>query len=200
LRAAALAAAAALQAAEPLLTDLDTRAGDGDLGLSMTRGAEAIRALEADAWTDPPTALSRIGDALRRAIGGSSGPFYATALVRAARTLPDMPTPADWANSLQAAGIAVAELGGAQPGDRTMLDALVPAADTLAAALGRGEPLAAAMRAAVAAAEAGAAATAAMRPRLGRASYLGERAVGVEDGGARAVAIWLRALALHLTG
>ena len=79
-----------------------------------------------------------------------------------------------------------------------MLDALVPAADALAAALGRGEPLAAALRAAVAAAEAGAAATAAMRPRLGRASYLGERALGVEDGGARAVAIWLRALALQL--
>ena len=200
LRAAAFAAAAALQAAELLLTDLDTRAGDGDLGLSMTRGAKAIRALEADAWADPPTALSRIADALRRAIGGSSGPFYATALMRAARTLPEMPTPIDWAISLRAAGIAVAELGGAQPGDRTMLDALVPAADALAAGLERGEPLAVALRAAVTAAEAGAAATAAMRPRLGRASYLGERAVGVEDGGARAVAIWLRALALQLTG
>ena len=125
LRAAAFTAATALRAAEPLLTDLDTRAGDGDLGLSMTRGAEAIRALEADAWADPPTALSRIGDALRRAIGGSPGPFYATALMRAARTLPEMPTQIDWANSLRAAGIAVAELGGAQPGDRTMLDALV---------------------------------------------------------------------------
>ena len=166
----------------------------------MTRGAEAIRALEADAWADPPTALSQIADALRRAIGGSSGPFYATALMRAARTLPEMPMPIDWANSLRAAGIAVAELGGAQPGDRTMLDALVPAADALAAGLERGEPLAVAMRAAVGAAETGAAATAAMRPRLGRASYLGERAVGVEDGGARAVAIWLRAIALHLTG
>jgi ATP-dependent dihydroxyacetone kinase len=200
LRAAAFATAVALQAAEPLLTDLDTRAGDGDLGLSMTRGAEAIRALEADAWADPPTALVCIGDALRRAIGGSSGPFYATALMRAARILPEMPTPADWAMSLQAAGIAVAELGGAQPGDRTMLDALVPAADALAAGLERGEPLAVALRAAVAAAEAGAAVTAAMRPRLGRASYLGERALGVEDGGARAVVIWLRAIALHLTG
>ena len=166
----------------------------------MTRGAEAIRALEADAWADPPTALGCMGDALRRAIGGSSGPFYATALLRAARTLPEMPTPADSAMSLQAAGIAVAELGGAQPGDRTMLDALVPAADALAAGLQRREPPAVAMRAATAAAEAGATATAAMRPRLGRASYLGERAVGVEDGGARAVAIWLRALALQLTG
>ena len=115
--------------------------------------------------------------------------------------MPETPTPADWANSLRAAGIAVAELGGAQPGDRTMLDALLPAADALRdQRWGAARALAAALRAAAAAAEAGAAATAAMRPRLGRASYLGERVIGVEDGGARAVAIWLRALALHLTG
>jgi ATP-dependent dihydroxyacetone kinase len=200
LRAAALAVASALEKAEPLLTELDTGAGDGDLGLSMTRGAAAIRSLEADAWADPATALTGIGDALRRAIGGSSGPFYATALVRAARTLSENPTPADWAGSLAEAGLAIAELGGAKAGDRTMLDALLPAADAFKAGLARGEAASSALRAGAAAAEAGAAATAAMRPRLGRASYLGERAVGIEDGGARAVAIWLRALSDHLTG
>jgi dihydroxyacetone kinase len=199
LRAAALAVASALEKAEPVLTELDTRAGDGDLGLSMTRGATAIRSLEADAWADPATALTGVGDALRRAIGGSSGPFYATALMRAARMLPEMPTPADWASSLTEAGFAIAELGGAKAGDRTMLDALLPAADAFKAGLARGEAVSLALRAGAAAAEAGAAATAAMRPRLGRASYLGERAVGIEDGGARAVAIWLRALSDHLT-
>jgi dihydroxyacetone kinase len=80
-----------------------------------------------------------------------------------------------------------------------MLDALLPAADAFKAGLARGEAVSLALRAGAAAAEAGAAATAAMRPRLGRASYLGERAVGIEDGGARAVAIWLRALSDHLT-
>jgi dihydroxyacetone kinase len=194
LQAAGLAVVSALEAAEPLLTDLDSKAGDGDLGLSMTRGAEAIRALGSGAWADPPTALTRIGDALRRAIGGSSGPFYATALLRAARTLPAMPTPTDWAKSLRAGVEALAELGGAKRGDRTMLDALLPAADVFEASLRRGEGAAVALQAAAAAAEAGAAATAAMRPRLGRASYLGDRVIGIQDGGATAVAIWLRAL------
>ncbi len=198
LKSAALAVASALEAAEPLLTDLDSKAGDGDLGLSMTRGAEAIRALPEGAWADPPTALTRIGDALRRAIGGSSGPFYATALLRAARTLPAAPTAADWAKSFRAGTEALAELGGARQGDRTMLDALLPATDALEASLGRGEGAPAALAAAAAAAEAGAAATAAMRPRLGRASYLGDRVIGVPDGGATAVAIWLRALSRAL--
>jgi dihydroxyacetone kinase len=194
LRSAALALASVLEAAEPLLTDLDSKAGDGDLGLSMTRGAAAIRALGEGAWVDPPTALTRIGDVLRRAIGGSSGPFYATALLRAARTLPAMLAPADWARSFRAGVEALAELGGAEPGGRTMLDDLLPATDAFAASLERGERAALALQASAAAAEAGAAATAAMRPRLGRASYLGDRVIGIPDGGATAVAIWLRAL------
>jgi ATP-dependent dihydroxyacetone kinase len=194
LRSAVLAVASALEAAEPLLTDLDSKAGDGDLGLSMTRGAEAVRALGEGAWVDPPTALARIGDALRRAIGGSSGPFYAAALLRAARTLPTTPTAGDWARSFRAGVEALAELGGAKPGDCTMLDALLPAADAFEVGLGRGEGAVVALRAAAAAAESGAAATAAMRPRLGRASYLGDRAIGIQDGGATAVAIWMRAL------
>jgi dihydroxyacetone kinase len=193
LRSAVLAVASALEAAEPLLTDLDSKAGDGDLGLSMTRGAEAIRALGEGAWVDPPTALARIGDALRRAIGGSSGPFYAAALLRAARTLPTTPTAGDWARSFRAGVEALAELGSAKPGDCTMLDALLPAADAFEGSLERGEGAAVALQAAAAAAESGAA-TAAMRPRLGRASYLGGRAIGIQDGGAMAVAIWMRAL------
>jgi dihydroxyacetone kinase len=192
LRAAALAVAAALAAAEPLLTDLDSKAGD--LGLSMTRGAEAIRALGEGAWADPPTALTRIGDALRRAIGGSSGPFYAVALVRSARTLPAMPTSADWAKSFRAGVEAIADLGGAKLGDCTMLDALLPAVDAFEASLGRGEGAATALRAATDAAEAGAATTTTMLARVGRASYLGHRVIGIQDGGATAVAIWLRAL------
>ena len=91
------------------------------------------------------------------------------------------------------AGVAaVATLGGAKPGDRTMLDALVPAADAFAAAAGGG--LQAAARAAAEAAERGAEATATMVPRLGRASYLGARAVGAPDAGAAAVAVWWRSL------
>ncbi|MFZ5781367.1 MAG: dihydroxyacetone kinase family protein [Pseudomonadota bacterium] len=198
LRAAALAAAGALQSAEAQLTDLDSRAGDGDLGLSLTRGARALESLGEAAWADPPTAFARMGEALRLAVGGSSGPFYATALMRAARRLPSDPTLADWAVALRAGAEAIAELGGARAGDCTMLDALLPAAAAFEAAVAGGAGAGAALRSAAAAAEAGARATVAMRPRLGRGSYLGDRAIGVPDGGATAVAVWMGALADHI--
>jgi dihydroxyacetone kinase len=188
-----------MEVEEASLTALDAKADDGDLGISMARGAAAIWALPDSAWADPPTALAEMGGALRRAIAGSSGPFYATALLRAARALPATPSPDDWAAAFRAGADAVAELGGAKPGDRTMLDALVPAAAAFAAAIDRKEAPAAALAAAVTAAEARAAATAAMRPRLGRATYLGDRAIGNPDAGASAVVVWLRGLARSLT-
>jgi len=186
----------ALEAAEDRLTELDSAAGDGDLGINMARGAAAIRVLPVSAWATPESALGAIGDALRRAIAGSSGPFYATALLRAARRLANHPepSPADWADAFGAAVDAVTELGGAEPGDRTMVDALRPAADAFARAVQARLPVNDVWAAVIAAAEAGAAATADMHPRLGRASYLGERAVGIPDGGAVAVAVWLKAL------
>jgi dihydroxyacetone kinase len=112
-----------------LLTDLDAKSGDGDLGASMVRGAEAIRALPARSFTTPDALLLAMGGAIRRAIGGSSGPFYATALVRAAATLRgiEAPSEADWQRALAAGIEAISELGGAKRGDRTMLDALIPA-------------------------------------------------------------------------
>jgi len=198
LRAAALAVAGALRAAEAQLTDLDSRAGDGDLGLSLARGAQAMESLEESAWSDPPTALARVGEALRLAVGGSSGPFYATALMRAARGLPRDPTPGDWAVALRAGADAIADLGGARAGDCTMLDALLPAAAAFEAGVAGGDRAGAALRSAATAAEAGARATVAMRPRLGRGSYLGDRAIGVPDGGATAVAVWMGALADHI--
>lgn len=196
LKEAGLAVADALVKAEPHLTDLDSRAGDGDLGASMVRAAEAIRTLPDAAWADPARALAAVGDALRRAIGGSSGPFYATALLRASRRLSGetVPAPAAWAEAFAVAVQAIAELGGAKPGDRTMLDALHPAAEAFSAAVASGKSPAEAWGVCVAAAAAGTDATARMLPRLGRASYLGERAIGVPDAGAAAVLVWLQAL------
>ena len=194
LRQAILAAADALEENEAELTRLDSQAGDGDLGISMARGAAAIRAMPPGSFAHPEEALRQLGECLRRTIGGSSGPFYATALLRAARRLGPAPGATDWAEAFSQAVQAIGELGGARPGDRTMLDALHPAAETFQAALARDEPVAMAWSAAVKAAEQGAEATAAMRPRLGRASYLGDRAIGAPDAGAVAVIIWLRAL------
>lgn len=194
-RAAVIAAADALIKAETRLTALDAAAGDGDLGLSMTRGAQAIQALPEGAWSTPRRALVAVSEALRRAIGGSSGPFYATALLRAANTLgTDEPGAPDWARAFDAAVAAIGDLGGARPGDRTMIDALAPASEAFGSGLAAGAMADVAWQQAVTAAEAGAAASATMYPRLGRAAYLGARALDTPDGGAVAVAIWLAAI------
>ncbi|WP_062231829.1 dihydroxyacetone kinase family protein [Aureimonas sp. N4] len=196
MRRVSLAVMSAMGAAEAELTDLDARAGDGDLGASLARGAEAVRALPSGAWADPPTALRSMADAVRRAIGGSSGPFYATGLMRAARELATGTSDArSVAAAMKAACDAIAELGGAQEGDRTMLDALCPAARAVSDSVAVGEALPMAFARAEEAARNGAAASAQMPPRLGRASYLGERALGIPDAGAVAVSIWLRAIA-----
>jgi dihydroxyacetone kinase len=180
LKQAALAVAAAFEAAEAHLTDLDAKTGDGDLGASMVRGAEAIRALPESAWATPASALSAMGDGLRRTIAGSSGPFYATALLRAAGRLAGQPQPSatSWDEAFATGIASVGEIGGARPGDRTMLDALDPALTAWRAARKAGKTTADSWAAAVAAAEAGATATAEMMPILGRASYLGARALG----------------------
>ena len=195
LRSVGLAVADALEKAEEYLTDLDSKAGDGDLGASMLRGAQAIRNLPETAWVNPANAFVSIGNALRRAIAGSSGPFYAIALTRAGRHLAKDAAfkPADFTAALEIAVAAISQIGGAKPGDRTMLDALDPALKSLKAC---GDTDAkAAWLAAAKAAEDGAKATETMAPKLGRAAYIGERALGVPDGGAAAVAIWMRALA-----
>ncbi|KVW60829.1 dihydroxyacetone kinase family protein [Burkholderia ubonensis] len=185
---------------EATLAELDAAAGDGDLGASMHRAAQAILELPDAAYGTPAGALAALGAALRRAIAGSSGPFYATALLRASRRLADVAEPSarDWATAFRSAVESIGELGGARAGDRTMLDALVPAIDAFDRALEDDRNGAAAWAVAVEAAECGAQETARMTPRAGRASYLGERAIGTPDGGAVAVALWLRALLPHV--
>ena len=179
-----LAVASALRAEEAELTRLDQAVGDGDLGISLARGAAAIeRDLPTYPTADAAATLRALSATLRRALGGSSGPFYAVALLRAAAVFDT--GPGGWRHALRAACDGIQALGGAAPGDCTMLDALDPAATALASA---------GLDAAVAAAEAGADGTASMTPRRGRSSYLGARALGHVDPGAKAVAIWLRAV------
>lgn len=188
--------AAALERSETLLTELDSAAGDGDLGLSMTRGAAALRQLDDSAWISEAHLCAAIGHALRAAIAGSSGPFYATGLLRAARYLQEQTTitPSQLAEAFVIAAAAVAELGGAKLNDRTMLDALEPAATTFKQSLLAGIVPAQAWQLALQAGAAGTAATAQMEPKLGRASYIGKRALGYPDAGATAVMAWLNAI------
>ncbi|MBB3397829.1 dihydroxyacetone kinase family protein [Rhizobium sp. BK060] len=187
--------ASALVNAEDELARLDSISGDGDLGASMRRGADALLSLPDAAFSSVAQALSQAGERVRKAIAGSSGPFYATALMRAARRLSaiDEPTAADIAGAFLDAVQAIMDLGGARPGDRTMVDALEPAARTLSDQLGSNVAFKTAWRTAVEAAEDGMKRTSDMHPKLGRASYLGKRAIGHPDAGAAAAVIWLRA-------
>jgi dihydroxyacetone kinase len=188
---------AALLAAEPTLTAMDQAVGDGDLGISLARGAEAILAAlpELD-LAHPSAALARLSGLLRRVLGGTSGPLYAVLLLRAARRLSaaDASRPEAWADSFADGVEALAQLGDGRAGDRTMLDALFPAAAAFRQATLAGLPLPTAIAAAAAAARRGADATAAMVPRRGRSSYLSDRVTGHIDPGAEAVAIWFAAL------
>jgi len=192
------AVCACLTGAEDVLTDMDQRVGDGDLGISMARAAQGIRD-EIDEWpaeTDPAAVLRAMSATIRRVVGGTSGPLYAILLMRAAATLDSVKTNdvRAWSAAFSAAVEGVSELGGAHPGERTMIDALHPAAQALQAALEDGKNQEAAINAAVEAAVQGAAQTASMTPKRGRSSYLGDRALGFADPGAHAVALWLAAV------
>ena len=190
--------AAAVQAESDHLTQLDSAIGDGDHGVNMGRGFQAVhKALAGQDGSVPPGQLLIIaGKTLVSTVGGASGPLYGTALRRAGRALgkePDFDGVA-LANALEAAVEGVRDLGAAAPGDKTMVDALVPALEAMRWALDAGESLQAVVRAAADAAEEGARATVPMQARKGRASYLGERSIGHQDPGATSSALILRAL------
>jgi dihydroxyacetone kinase-like protein len=180
------------------LTQLDAAIGDGDHGVNMRRGFDAVgKALAGQGNGTPPGRLLILaGKTLVSTVGGASGPLWGSALRRAGRALGDEPAFDGQAllAALEAAVAGVIELGAAAPGDKTMIDALAPAVDALREALDRGAAVDAAVRAAADAAAAGAAATVPMQARKGRASYLGERSIGHQDPGATSAALILSAL------
>jgi dihydroxyacetone kinase len=198
LESAILTATQALIEAGPRLTAMDQVVGDGDLGISLERGSRAVRQeLPTYPLDDPAAALHTLAVTLQRSLGGTSGPLYAAFFLRASASLgrgaaDDAQT---WATAFRAGCTAIAELGGAAAGDRTMLDALLPAAAAFQEAVGPRRTQAEALRSAADAAAKGVRATAKMVPRCGRSSYLGERALGYPDPGAEAVAVVLDGLA-----
>jgi dihydroxyacetone kinase-like protein len=187
------------------LTALDQAIGDGDHGTNMDRGFSAIRAL-LDAGPpdgDEPrtvaaTRLRTAGRTLISTVGGAAGPLYGTALMRAGGAVAD--SPGSGAGSVLVAALDAAiggiqQLGKAVTGEKTMLDALVPAAEAARTAVAADKDAAVVAVAMAEAAEAGALATIPMLATKGRASYLGERSVGHQDPGATSAALLLRALA-----
>ncbi|MFC4060037.1 dihydroxyacetone kinase subunit DhaL [Planomonospora corallina] len=190
-------AARLVRAEKDRLTRLDTAIGDGDHGTNLDRGLSAAAAALAERRPAVPGAvLALAGSTLIRKVGGASGPLYGTALREAGRTLGESPevSPAELARALRAAVDGVRSLGSAAEGDKTMVDALAPAAGALARAVQEGLDLPAALEAAASAAGAGARATVPLEARKGRASYLGPRSAGHEDPGAASSALLLRAL------
>ncbi|MFH9001721.1 dihydroxyacetone kinase subunit DhaL [Streptomyces afghaniensis] len=182
------ATAASVDREAERLTALDSPIGDADHGSNLQRGFTAVTAvLEKEAPGTPGGVLTLAGRQLISTVGGASGPLYGTLLRRTGKALGDAAevSPEQLAEALRAGVDAVRTLGGAAPGDKTMIDALVPAVDAL------GDSFTAAR----AAAEEGAVATTPLQARKGRASYLGERSIGHQDPGATSAALLVAGLA-----
>src|SRR3954470_10656023 len=183
------------------LTELDAAIGDADHGSNLDRGmTAAVAALDELGPTAAGPLFSKVGMTLVSTVGGASGPLFGTLFLRMGTSLGDVDTAdaAQIAAALRAGLDGVEARGKAQPGDKTMYDALSPAVDALDKAVGEGAGLGAGMGRARDAAAEGRDATIPMLARKGRASYLGERSVGHQDPGATSVALLLRAAATEL--
>jgi len=193
---------ASVRAERDHLVQLDAAIGDADHGINMARGFEAVvQALGADAGSPPGKLLILAGRTLVSTVGGASGPLWGSALRSGGRTLGDQASfdGAQLVEVLAAALASVKDLGTAALGDKTMVDALEPAVDTLRERIAAGDSVEAALDDAAAAAEAGMRATIPLQARKGRASYLGERSVGHQDPGATSTALIMRALQRAVT-
>jgi len=183
---------------EKYFGDLDAVVGDGDFGYSMARGFELVL----QGWddfdrTDIGTFLKKIAIVITSRIGGTSGPIWGTAFLRAGTTAgsADRLEPAQVVAMLRASIEGIKARGKSDVGDKTLLDALVPAVDTIEEQISAGHDTAATLRAAAATAREHAEATRSMQAMRGRASYTGERSIGTLDAGAIAVALMFEVLA-----
>ena len=169
------------------LTTLDSAIGDADHGTNMERGMRrALERLDGVEGDDIGATLKAVGMALVSSVGGAGGPLYGTLFIQmgGATAGKDEVVLADWAKAVKAGVDGVQSRGKAEPGDKTMVDALLPAAEALREAADQGTELAEALRQAAGAAEEGMKATIELVARKGRASYLGPRSAGHQDPGA----------------
>ena len=194
--------AAAMEEHRRLLTKLDSEIGDGDHGTNMHRGFQAaLERLDGADPSSPADALKAVSMALISKVGGAAGPLYGTAFLRASTALQDKDevSATDAAEALEAALGGIKQRGKAEVGDKTMVDALAPAVEAAKEAADEGS-VAGVFRAAADAAREGAESTVPLTARRGRASYLGARAAGHEDPGARSTYLLLDAAARALGG
>jgi dihydroxyacetone kinase-like protein len=180
------------------LTDLDSAVGDGDFGISLDRGFTAVQSeLSANPPADIRAVFQNVATILIKTMGGSSGPLLGTFFLRAAATCAGKSelASADVVALFQAGVEGLQQRGKAVLGDKTMMDAWLPAVDAMRGALDAGDALAEIVEKGAAAAEAGMRATITMQARKGRGSYLGERSVGHQDPGATATYLLFKAAA-----
>lgn len=199
------AMAAAVADAEDELGRIDAVAGDGDHGRGMVRGTAAAVEAAATARDDGAGAgsvLAAAGNGWATRAGGTSGVLWGAALVAFGKRLGDTtaPTPKEVAAGVRDAYEALIKLGGAHPGDKTMLDALLPFSQALSEGVSAGQTLEEAWAAAAERSEEGARATADLRPKVGRARPLAERSVGTPDAGAVSLALCMRTVGRALSG
>jgi phosphoenolpyruvate---glycerone phosphotransferase subunit DhaL len=195
------AMAATMKEHQRHLTQLDSAIGDGDHGNNMHRGFQAaLESLEAANPETPSDALKAVSTALIGKVGGAAGPLYGTAFLRASTALSgkEEVSREDMVEALDAAVEGVKQRGKAEVGDKTMVDALEPAAEAARKAASSGKSVGEVLRAAAEAAGEGAEATVPLIAKKGRASYLGARAAGHVDPGARSSYLLLDAAARSL--
>jgi dihydroxyacetone kinase-like protein len=189
-------AATALREQRDYLTQLDAAIGDADHGTNMDRGFTAVLGKLDGLEAPPGKLLITAGGTLVSTVGGASGPLWGTALRRAGRALGEGETfdGARLADALDAALAGVVELGAAQEGEKTMVDALAPATRILREQIESGSSVRDALAAASAASADGMRSTVPLQATKGRASYLGERSIGHQDPGATSTALIIAAL------
>ncbi|MBF6327264.1 dihydroxyacetone kinase subunit DhaL [Nocardia transvalensis] len=177
------------------LTELDAAIGDADHGSNMRRGTSAVvTALDASGSGPAGETVKQAAMVMIRTVGGASGPLYGTFFLRFATAVGENGVDAaTFAKAFRAGLDGVRARGKAEAGDKTMIDALAPAADAFDEGLSAGSEFAQALDAALAAAEQGRDATTPMQARKGRASYLGGRSIGHQDPGATSAALLVRA-------
>ena len=191
--------AAEVSANKEQLTQLDAAVGDGDHGINMDQGMSAVLA-KLDAATekqDIGALLKTVGMTLVSTVGGAGGPLYGTLFLQMGTAVSgkDQLDPDDWAAALEAGIAGVQARGKAEPGDKTMIDALIPGRDALKSALAEGASFEDALRQSADAAGQGMRDTIPLVARKGRASYLGERSAGHQDPGATSSHLLLEAAA-----
>lgn len=195
-----LAAADRIIESEPILTDADRALGDGDHGIGMTRGMEAVKkSLTSQDFPSVGKTFGAVGMAMMSSMGGASGAIFGMLFRAGGKAIGDAQSfgAAELAALLQNGADQVMTKGGAKPGDKTMVDALVPAAQKAAELIS--QPLDAALPAVAAAAAAGRDASEGMIATMGRAKTLGDASLGKPDPGAVSVAIILAAMADYVS-